>query len=231
MGHYSFIILRFLYHCHKSINSMTWGGLLGWPDYVVYGASIGLSWVCLHLLWFLLCWLCWWLFRSWSELLAVVLWWMAVGGWYWGGCRPATDIRTNLNFVVKTSEQIVLWMKLFCVTGRRRKRSGSLTGLFRRRKSSSGLKDPTQNSIDLNKLYGARIKRRHKTGQSADEGFVLGLGLFTYEQKDPNVMREREIYFEHPSVEVCTRWSEHLNMFISCEYNQHSSHSRLNNWE
>lgn len=36
MGYYSFIILRFFYHCHKAINSMTWGGLPGWPDHVVY---------------------------------------------------------------------------------------------------------------------------------------------------------------------------------------------------
>ena len=108
-------------------------------------------------------------------------------------------------------------MKFLYVTGRR-KRSGSLSGLFRRRKSSSGLKDPTQNSIDLNKLYGARIRRRRKAGQNEDEGFVLGLGLFTYEQKDTNVMREREIYFEHPSVEVCSRWSEQLSTFINCEY-------------
>ena len=117
---------------------------------------------------------------------------------------------------------MVINVKLLYATDRRRKRSGSLTGLLRRRRSSSGLKDPAQDSIDLNKLYGARIKRRRKSGQNEDEGFVLGLGLFTYEQKEANVLREREIYFEHPSVEVCTKWSAQLNRFIDCEY-KHSS--------
>ncbi|KAK7498390.1 hypothetical protein BaRGS_00010344 [Batillaria attramentaria] len=70
----------------------------------------------------------------------------------------------------------------------RRKRSRSLSGLFKRRRSSSGLKDPSQNSVDLSKVFGARIKRRHKAGQSEDEGFVLGLGLFACEQKDANTL-------------------------------------------
>jgi hypothetical protein len=72
--------------------------------------------------------------------------------------------------------------------------------------------------VDLVKVVGARIKRRRKAGQSEDEGFVLGMGLFMYEFKDANVMREREIYFEHPSVEICTRWSEKLNVFLESKY-------------
>ena len=108
-----------------------------------------------------------------------------------------------------------------CLTGHRRKRSGSLSGLFRRRRSSSGLKDPNQNTIDLNKVYGARIKRRRKAGQNEDEGFVLGLGLFVCEPKDTNVLREKEIYFEHPSVEICSRWNEKLNGFLNGKYYSH----------
>ncbi|XP_076439472.1 uncharacterized protein LOC143279336 [Babylonia areolata] len=132
------------------------------------------------------------------------------------------EIMTDMFHIDGTGYDVTLSLRLQKIcwetmnpSGRRRTRSGSLSGLFRRRKSSSGLKDHLQNSIDLNKIFGARIKRRRKPGQSEEEGFVLGLGLFTLEHKDANTFREREIYFEHPSVEICTRWSEKLNNFIN----------------
>ena len=106
-------------------------------------------------------------------------------------------------------------MNLF--PGSSRKRSGSFSRLFRR-KSSSGIKDPNQESINLDKIFGVRIKRRRKAGQNEEDGFVLGLGLFTFEWKDVNTLREREIYFEHPSVEICTRWSEKLNQYLNSKY-------------
>ncbi|KAL8601269.1 hypothetical protein ACOMHN_003213 [Nucella lapillus] len=131
------------------------------------------------------------------------------------------DIMTDMFHIDGTGYDVTLSLKLEKIawesmnpSGRRRTRSGSLSGLFRRRKSSSGLKDLSHNSIDLNNIFGARIKRRRKAGQSEEEGFVLGLGLFTFERKDANTLREREIYLEHPSVEICTRWSEKLNNYI-----------------
>ena len=80
--------------------------------------------------------------------------------------------------------------------------------------------------INLNNLFGAKIKRRRKAGQPEAEGFVLGLGLFTYQMKDSNTMREREIYFEHPSVEICNRWSDTLNNYLEGKFYHHKSFYR-----
>ncbi|KAK7108968.1 ceramide kinase-like protein [Littorina saxatilis] len=134
------------------------------------------------------------------------------------GEEPMTDMfhidGTGFDVTLSPNLEKIYWESMN-PSGPSRKRSGSLSGLFRRRKSSSGLKDPNQDSIDMNKLFGVRIKRRRKAGQGEEEGFVLGLGLFTFEQKDVSILREKEIYFEHPSVEICTRWSDKLNTYLN----------------
>ncbi|XP_025093865.1 ceramide kinase-like isoform X2 [Pomacea canaliculata] len=96
---------------------------------------------------------------------------------------------------------------------RMRKRSGNLTSFFRRRRSSSSTRE-LQNHVKLSKVFGACIKRRQKAGQKENEGYVLGIGLFTFEHKDPNVMQVKEVYFEHPSVEICTKWTQQLGDYI-----------------
>lgn len=75
-----------------------------------------------------------------------------------------------------------------------------------------------ESSISLSKVYGARIKRRQKGKQAENEGYVLGLGIFTYINKDANILRVKEVYFEHPSVEICTKWGQKLTDFINCKY-------------
>ena len=47
-----------------------------------------------------------------------------------------------------------------------------------------------------------------------EEGMCLGLVISTVEKKDENILREKTIFMEHPSSEMCTKWKDSITNYI-----------------
>ena len=64
----------------------------------------------------------------------------------------------------------------------------------------------------LDSLYGCQVKRR--AGTSKEEGTCLGLVLSMAEKKDENTLREKTIFMEHPSSDMCSNWKERIDNYM-----------------
>ncbi|XP_071101915.1 ceramide kinase-like protein [Haliotis cracherodii] len=93
-----------------------------------------------------------------------------------------------------------------------KKKSKGLSSLFKSSKTSSKDTD----GLDLEDAYGVKIRRRRRADQTEGEGFCLGFGLFTYEMKESaNVLKDKILFFEHPSEDVCIRWVKKIGSYLS----------------
>ncbi|XP_060083481.1 ceramide kinase-like protein [Ylistrum balloti] len=92
---------------------------------------------------------------------------------------------------------------------RARKSKGKRLSLFRSSKSAL----PNTETLELHHVLGVKIKRRKK-GRKDGDGMCLGFIVYTYECFGPNTLRERVIEFEHPSENLCTKYSERISNYI-----------------
>ncbi|XP_033762844.1 ceramide kinase-like protein [Pecten maximus] len=92
---------------------------------------------------------------------------------------------------------------------RARKSKGKGLSLFKTTKHAP----PNKSTLDLKNVLGVKIKRRKK-GKKDGEGMCLGFIVYTYEFFGPNALRERVIEFEHPSENLCTKYSERIFNYI-----------------
>ncbi|XP_069111083.1 ceramide kinase-like protein [Argopecten irradians] len=92
---------------------------------------------------------------------------------------------------------------------RARKSKGRRLSLFKTAKP-----EPTSTeTLELKNILGVKIKRRKK-GKKDGEGMCLGFIVYTYELFGPNTLREKVIEFEHPSENLCTKYSERILKYI-----------------
>ena len=56
------------------------------------------------------------------------------------------------------------------------------------------------------------VKRRPYA--KTEEGTCLGLVLSVIDKKDENTLREKTIFMEHPSSEMCTNWKARIMNYI-----------------
>ncbi|XP_059171531.1 ceramide kinase-like protein [Physella acuta] len=95
----------------------------------------------------------------------------------------------------------------------RRKSARRLSGFNSRR--SSVTESSSSEGIYLSSLFSAYVKRQPKAGTDKEnEGTCLGLVLSTIERKNENILREKSIFFEHPSDELCSAWSDKIKKYI-----------------
>ncbi|OWF45408.1 ceramide kinase-like protein [Mizuhopecten yessoensis] len=92
---------------------------------------------------------------------------------------------------------------------RARKSKGKGLSLFRSAKHVP----PEKDSLELKNILGVKIKRRKKNRKEGD-GMCLGFIVYTYQQFGPNTYREKVIEFEHPSENLCRKYSERIFNYI-----------------
>ncbi|KAK3791075.1 hypothetical protein RRG08_010479 [Elysia crispata] len=93
-----------------------------------------------------------------------------------------------------------------------RKKSGrKLSGLLRGRRPSLAEKS-VEDGIALSSLFGVHIKRRPLA--NTESGLCQGIVLSMIERKNENSLREKTIFMEHPSEELCTSWEERIMTYI-----------------
>lgn len=80
--------------------------------------------------------------------------------------------------------------------------------------SKSTADDPHTDGIYITDLYGCQVKRRPKPGGKEEDGVCIGLILSAVDHKDENVLREKSVFMEHPSNEMCTEWQQRIMNYL-----------------
>ncbi|RUS88047.1 hypothetical protein EGW08_004213 [Elysia chlorotica] len=93
-----------------------------------------------------------------------------------------------------------------------RKKSGrKLSGMLRGRRPSLAEKS-TEDGVAMKYLFGVQVRRKPTTNN--EKGLCQGIVLSMLERKHENFLREKTIFMEHPSEELCTTWEERIMAYI-----------------
>lgn len=93
----------------------------------------------------------------------------------------------------------------------RKKSARKRSGLLKSRRPSI-TEANTEDGITLKSLFGVHIKRRQMTNN--ESGLCQGIVLSMVERKNENYLREKTIFMEHPSEELCTTWEKRIMAYI-----------------
>lgn len=86
-----------------------------------------------------------------------------------------------------------------------------------RSRRSSATEETTSQGVSLAALFGVHVRHQAKTEKDS-AGVCLGLVLSMVESKNENTLRERVIFLEHPSEELCTSWERRIKEFMRGKY-------------
>ena len=93
-----------------------------------------------------------------------------------------------------------------------KKKSGrKLSGLLRSRRPSI-TEGSSEDGVALRALFGVHVKRRQ--GANTDGGVCQGIVLSMLERKSENSLREKTVFLEHPSEELCATWEQRILAYI-----------------
>ncbi|CAG5134609.1 unnamed protein product [Candidula unifasciata] len=116
--------------------------------------------------------------------------------------------------VLSVTRERIFWMAMSALV--RRKSARKLSGMLRSRRASAS-EETTSEGVSLASLFGVYVKHQARTEKDT-AGVCLGLVLCMVESKNENTLRERVIFLEHPSEELCTSWEKKIKRSIRAKH-------------
>ena len=114
---------------------------------------------------------------------------------------------------------VIFHLFIFIITDSPVRRKSNFFHQVLKRSKSTGTNCILRNSyVNFENIYGVRIVHRRTKEQNKGDGFCIGIAILIYERQSNNKLRENNLTFANPCLDICKRWVEEMEQILSGNY-------------